>query len=115
MLLPSEEKRKAIRVPVDLETYFKKDNKEYSGRILNISTEGAFVKAVHLFDANDVLDLSFHLPGSGHMVQTKARVIWGGSLEAAAWPSFIMGIHFEHMANSDSKEIVEYIQNLLKA
>ncbi|HJZ10958.1 MAG TPA: PilZ domain-containing protein [Acidobacteriota bacterium] len=113
-MLPSEDKRHSLRVPVDLEATFKTDNHEYVGRILNLSTQGVFLKAPHLFDANQTFLFSFHIPGLDHPVTTKARVMWGGSMEGMSLSGFGMGVRFENLSQKHKEEIAEYIHQLLE-
>jgi len=111
-----EEKRKSIRVPVDLEAHLRKDNRDYVARILNLSTEGVFVKTTHLLDANDQVDIFFHLPGLKHRIHAAAAVRWGGPMEGGAVRgAYGLGISFQELAADQKEEIETYIQNLLQA
>ena len=109
------ENRKYIRLPVDLEVRFTHDKKEYLGKMLNISTGGTFLKAPKLFDPNDILDLSFHLPGGDEPLNVIGKVAWGGSIEGAGLTAFGMGVHFENLTPSVKEEIDLFIRHLLKA
>jgi len=114
-MISSEEKRKSVRIPVDLEAHFTVDKKEYPGRVLNLSIDGAFFKAQHLLDADDTFEFTFHIPGGKHPVKALARVVWGGSIEGAAVRAFGMGIRFEDLGFEYQREIADYIDRLLKA
>ncbi len=116
MMLPlSEEKRTSLRVPVSLATRIVLGNHEYEGKILNLSTEGIFVKSSHLLDAGDLVQLSFSVPGNADPVQVKARVMWGGSMEGPVSRTYAMGIHFESLTTGEQDSLSTYIQNLLNA
>ncbi len=115
MLPLSEEKRKNVRVPVSLAARILLGNHEYEGKILNLSTEGIFVKSSHLLDAGDLVQLSFLVPGDVTPIQVKARVMWGGSMEGPVSRTYAMGIHFESLTAGQQDSLSAYIQNLLNA
>jgi len=115
MLPLSEEKRRAVRVPVNLPARILQGNHEYEGKMLNLSTEGIFLKSSHLLDAGDLVHLSFSIPGSANPIQIKSRVVWGGSMEGPVSRTYAMGIHFESLTAGEQETLSAYIQNLLNA
>lgn len=115
MLPLSEEKRKSVRVPVSLAARIIVGSHEYEGKILNLSTEGIFVKSSHLLDAGDLVILSFSVPGNSHPMQVRARVMWGGSMEGPVSRTYAMGIHFESLTAPEQDSLSTYIDNLLNA
>jgi len=115
MIPLSEEKRKCVRVPVSLAARIILGNHEYEGKILNLSTEGIFVKSSHLLDAGDLVSLSFSVPGDANAMQVKARVMWGGSMEGPVSRTYAMGIHFESLTAAEQDSLTTYINNLLNA
>jgi uncharacterized protein (TIGR02266 family) len=111
----AEDKRKSARIPVDFEARFESVGRDYVGRVLNLSSDGLFIKTQQLFDTNDRLDFNFRLPGSLQPLELKARVIWGGSIEMPGIRTFGLGVRFEEVPATVRQQIDNYIRSLLKS
>lgn len=105
------EKRRSLRIPVDFRASFIHDDKTLSGRILNLSVDGVFLRASELLDSGDPIHLTFDLVDQE--IQVKGRVMWGGSVEDKVG-TFGMGIHFDHISALQQAAIELFIRNLLK-
>ena len=105
------EKRRTVRVPVDFPASVTLEEKTLTGRVLNLSIDGVFLRTSELLDAGDPIDLTFDLVDQE--IEVKGRVIWGGSVENSAG-TFGMGIHFDQISALQQAAIELYIRNLLK-
>ena len=102
------EKRKSIRVPVDFPASFSHETKEYDGRVLHLSVDGALLKSGALINSGEIIELTFELPGQ--QVRAKARIIWSKPIES----TFGMGVFFEDIPAEDKAAIDSYISDLLQ-
>jgi uncharacterized protein (TIGR02266 family) len=104
-------KRRSVRIPVDFRASFTHNEKTLSGRVLNLSVDGVFLRTSELLDSGDPIHLTFDLVDQE--IQVKGRVTWGGSVENRAG-TFGMGIHFEQISALQQAAIELFIRNLLK-
>ncbi len=102
------EKRKSVRVAVDFPASFSHETQDYSGRILNLSVDGALLKADTLINSGEMIQLTFELPE--HEARVKARIIWSRPIES----TYGMGVFFEDIPAVQQAAIELYIRNLLK-
>ena len=100
------EKRKSVRIPVDFPASFSHETKEYDGRILHLSVDGALLKSSASIDSGEIVELKFELPGQE--VRAKARIIWSKPIES----TFGMGVFFEDIAAEDKAAIESYIADI---
>jgi len=107
------EKRKFVRVPVELRTQIIKDEDVHIGTILNIGEDGVFVKTDRMFEPNELVQLLFQLPHGPHL-KVGAKIIWGGMIQGPEEPAYGMGIHFERMQPDEKDHLKDYIRSLLK-
>lgn len=105
------EKRRAVRVPVDFPASLTSEEKSLTGRVLNLSIDGVFLRTTELLDSGDAIHLTFDLVDQE--IEVKGRVMWGGSMENSAG-TFGMGVHFERISALQQAAIELFIRNLLK-
>jgi uncharacterized protein (TIGR02266 family) len=105
-------KRKFTRVPVDFPAHFSTSEKQFSGRIVNLSADGVLLRGSQLLDSGDKIHLSFQL--ASHQIRTDARIVWSGAIHDSS-KTYGMGVRFENMPETQHSAIEQYLQNLLKA
>ena len=102
------EKRKSVRIAVDFPALFCHETKDYDGRILHLSVDGALLKSSVLINPGEIIDLTFTLPKQE--VRAKARIIWSKPIES----TFGMGVFFEDIQAEDKAAIDSYIIDLVQ-
>jgi hypothetical protein len=102
-------RRRSARVPVDLPAQFTHKNREIPGRILNLSVDGAFLRASEMLDSGETIRVSFELPDA--QLDVKAKVIWSGSMRGEATG---MGLFFDGISAMQQAALELFIRNLLK-
>lgn len=111
----SGNKRKSVRVPVNFETQIAHQAKKHKAEALNLSVDGMCVHGTKTFADNDRILVLFKLPTMQEPMRLWAKVVWGRSVEGVSATTFGMGIQFEKPQPSQKKELVKFIQNLLKS
>ena len=109
------EKRKSVRVPVDFQASFSIDDRNYHGQVLNLSSDGLFIKTQQLFEPQDVLSFSFKLSGSQKILHIRGRVAWGASIGDQEDLNYGIGVHLEDVPPVENAALNSYIQTLLKS
>ena len=102
------EKRKSIRIPVDFPASFSHETKDYEGRVLHLSVDGALLKSSALINSGEIVELTFELPEQE--VRAKARIIWSKPIES----TFGMGVFFEDIPAEDKAAIETYITDIVQ-
>jgi hypothetical protein len=102
------EKRKSIRIPVDFPAFFCHETKDYNGRVLHLSVDGALLKSGVLIKPGEIIELTFQLPEQE--VRAKARIIWSKPIES----TFGTGVFFEDIRAEDKAAIDSYISDLVQ-
>ena len=91
----SRGKRKGLRVPVFVEARCQEAGKApFRGRIINLSTEGIFLKAAEPVEASARLTLEFLLPGTMSSVTVAGEVVWQRSYEEQGERFHVTGVKF---------------------
>lgn len=111
----NENKRKSVRVPVNFETQVAHQAKKHKAGALNLSVDGMCLYSAKTFADNDRILVLFKLPTMQEPMRLWARVVWGRTIESPSTTTFGMGIQFEHPQPSQKKELVKFIQSLLKS
>jgi uncharacterized protein (TIGR02266 family) len=109
------EKRKSVRVPVDFQASFSKDDRDYYGQVLNLSLDGLFIKTQQLFEPQDRLNFSFKLSGSPQVLHLRGKVIWSASVDGQEDRHYGIGISFENVPVAEKLALNSFIENLLKS
>jgi len=104
------EKRKSIRVPVHLDASFQHGDKNFNGKLLNLSVDGCFLQSAELFHAGELIDLNFRIPDQE--MEFKGKIMWVGSADKSQ-PSFGMGIHFEDPIPFQHEALETFLRELL--
>lgn len=66
-------------------------------KVLNISSDGAFLDTAHLKPVDTKIELAIRMPGSGTTFRCQARVAWLNSLEHPLAPHLPPGMGLEYM------------------
>jgi len=91
----SRSKRKGLRVPVSMEVRCQVGGKpRFKGRIINLSTEGVFLKTAEPFEASARLTVEFLLPGTMSSVTVEGKVVWQRSYEEEEERFHVTGVKF---------------------
>jgi len=83
--------------------------KLYSGKFLNISGDGMYIRCKDLFPVNTKVNLSIKLPQTRKAIDVFGIVAWNADREIQphAYPG--MGVRFIDIANDDQEKILEFI------
>jgi uncharacterized protein (TIGR02266 family) len=88
-------KRKGLRVPVSVEARCKISGKApFRGRIINLSTEGIFLKTAKPVEASSRLNVEFLLPGTMSSVTVAGEVVWQKPYEEQEERFHVTGVKF---------------------
>lgn len=111
---PGEDKRKSVRIPVQLTVRYEISGQQYSGTALNLSADGIFLKSADLLRENDRIDVSLDLSDSSTL-KIPSRVIWAQWIEGVGTPTAGMGVQFEFAQPTDRDLITNFIHHLMGA
>ncbi len=109
--MTTAEKRKEIRIPVELGTQIRKGPTVYMGTVLNLSLNGMFVKVPALFDEGDTIDVVFNLPNKQMRIEAQAEIRWRTKVENST--IFGLGLQFVSMPNKNREALGTFIRKLL--
>ena len=88
-------KRKGLRVPVSVEARCQVAGKApFRGKIINLSTEGIFLRTAEPVDASARLTMEFLLPGTKSSVMVAGEVVWQQSYEEQGERFQVTGVKF---------------------
>jgi CheY-like chemotaxis protein len=92
--------RHSLRVPVDLTdaTY-----RKFIGHTINLSQSGIAMECAAPLMAGEIVQLGFHLPGSGEKVNCKAQTIWTAEQGK-------LGLTFTQLKSPDKQRLTEWIE-----
>src|SRR5688572_20655717 len=107
----STEKRRSVRVPVDFPATIEHLGREHSGRVLNLSVDGALLSANQLLDAGEQIQLAFEMPEG--RIYVKGTIIWAGTVPGGV-RTIGMGVSFDGIPAVQQAAIELFIRNLLK-
>ncbi len=93
--------RAPVEVRVDYET-------AVSGRSVNLSQSGIFVRTAQPLPLNETLTLRFRLPGMAEDFQVQGRVVWSNPKEGGTYPQG-MGIRFLDLPSSLAEQIAAFV------
>ncbi|MFC2172957.1 response regulator [Acidobacteriota bacterium] len=78
-----EERRRAVRIPINLPITFEFDGETVTSRTYNIGHDGCFIISRDSPKAGSEINLKFWLPHSSVIINCKGRVAWIRDVEAA--------------------------------
>jgi len=105
------EKRKEVRIPVELGTQIRKGASVYMGKVLNLSLNGMFVNVPASFQEGDTIDVIFNLPHKETRIEAQAEIRWKSEVEN---PSvFGIGLQFVSMPVRNREALGSYISKAL--
>lgn len=110
-----ENKRKSVRVPVQLDIQIEHQHHTTAGTVLNCSIDGMFIKTTETFQINEVVKVSFELPGSKDRTVLRSRVMWCHSVEGTGSAILGLGIRFEHLTPEQGESIRRFIDQILNS
>lgn len=96
--------RVPIEVRVDYETVL-------SGRSVNLSQSGIFVRTAEPLAVNRALALRFRLPGLAEEFRVRGKVVWSNPRSGRSYPQG-MGIHFLELPPELSKGIAAFVADM---
>ena len=103
---PSEERRCALRIPVEMWVEESTDRELYFQRGANISVGGIFLERTIPHPRGTVVSLQFTLPDDAEPVRVKGEIVNVGE----ASTDLGMGVKFVDLSDSDRRRIQDYIQ-----
>lgn len=109
------EKRKSVRVPVELPVKLQKMNQTVEGTVLNCSIDGMFIKTAGDFPVNEIVTLTFSLPPAGSSIAVRSRTIWSHAVEGPSSPVVGLGIRFEHLSAEQQETLQKFINQILNS
>jgi uncharacterized protein (TIGR02266 family) len=113
MTLRNQEKRRYIRVPVEVEFMVKEGDSEqgllyFAAR--DVSLGGAFLRSEILFELDTILELVFHLPGEDQL-HAQALVVRVSDGDNGDEPG--MGIRFDSLHPRTAASIKRFVSRML--
>jgi len=91
----SRGKRKGLRMPVSVEARYQVAGKApFRGRIINLSTEGIFLRTAEPVEASARLTVEFLLPGTMSSVMVAGEVVWQRAYEEQGERFHVTGVKF---------------------
>ncbi|MBE9503703.1 MAG: response regulator [Proteobacteria bacterium] len=105
--------RKYPRAPIDIEASYNINNKQYSGRIIEISEGGLFFESESLHSKGTSIELSFKIPESSDiLIKAEGKVARAMDASEAGTKKVRqgMGIKFSYMTAEAKKVIANYIK-----
>ena len=106
-------KRVSLNVAIEYREKFSKDSTWYSGNIINLSAEGAFMAAEQLFPVGDDLLTRLHLKPQPGVVTITARVSWVADREIQAHDYPGMGLEFHNIPPRLQENIIQFVERQL--
>lgn len=111
---PSD-KRKSVRVPVQIEAQIVRQEHDIPGTILNCSIDGMFIRTIEMIPDNEIVRVSFVIPGTEQKMMLTSRTIWCHSMESSGNPVLGLGIRFEQLSTEQTDTLREFINEILNS
>ncbi len=108
-------KRKSVRVPVNIPVQFLRGHDQFLATAINLSEDGMFLKSDERLSANETIELVFRLAPESQVVRWRARVIWGTWVEDSKLHVSGGGVQFAEIPAAEKQELHQFIEDLLKA
>ena len=99
------EQRRDKRVPLKVPIECRSQQTVVAAMAENVSVTGLLVRSARTFLEDDVITVSFSLPGSSQPIRSQARV-------AHVVPDRFMGLELLDLQNSSREQIVRYIESI---
>jgi Tfp pilus assembly protein PilZ len=109
---PGEDKRKSVRIPVQLTVRYEIGDQQYSGTALNLSADGIFLKSADILRQDDRIEILLDLSDT-RSLKIPSRVIWAQWIEGVGTPTAGMGVQFEYAQPGDRDLINSFIHHLM--
>jgi len=102
------EQRQHPRIDVWLNVKFQSSKELVSCYMTNINKGGMFIQADEPQELGTVMALTFRLPGQGHLIRIKGKVVWNNSPGGFREPG--MGVQLIEMPEEDRHILEGFIQ-----
>lgn len=106
-------KRVSLNAAIEYREKFSKETTFYTGKIINLSAEGAFITASQLFPGGDLLLTRLHLKPQPGILNVTARVSWVADREIQAQDYPGMGLEFHNISFSTQERIIQFVERHL--
>jgi len=106
-------KRIRYRAEVAYQQKFFKENYFYTGKIINLSAEGIFIKVRKAFSIGDLLSLKINLFSAGEPLEVDAKVVWvtDKDIQPKDFPG--MGLVFHDITKNKQDKIIQFVEKYL--
>lgn len=111
---PSE-KRKSVRVPVQIEAQIERLHHAIPGTVLNCSIDGMFIRTIEMIPDNEAVRISFMIPGTEQKMVLSSRSIWCQAMESTGVPILGLGVRFEQLSPDQTETLREFINQILNS
>lgn len=109
------EKRKSVRVPVQLEAQIERRQHMIPATILNCSIDGMFIRTTEMIPDSEIVRISFVIPETNTKMSLPSRAIWCHSLESTGSPILGLGIRFESLTAEQTATLRDFINQILNS
>jgi len=106
-------KRISLNAPIEYREKFSKAVFFYTGKVINLSAEGAFVVGEQLFLTGDVLLVRLHLMPQPGLVSLEACVSWVADRQIQAYDYPGMGLEFCKISSRMQEMIIQFVEQHL--
>ncbi len=103
--LVTQDARQAPRAPVEVRVDYET---AVTGRSVNLSQSGIFVRTAQPLPLNETLTLRFRLPEVSEEFQVQGKVVWSNSQAGGTYPQG-MGIRFLDLPPSQAERIAAFV------
>jgi c-di-GMP-binding flagellar brake protein YcgR len=110
-----DERRKSIRIPIEVTIRVVNEGKDYPATALNISADGISLKTTHVFHENELIEIIFPVPNSTYKLRLPARIVWGNRIEQDEEALRQIGMEFEQLPEADQKAVLDLINRLMRS
>lgn len=114
---PERRQRISPRVGVNISVHFRVGNHPYSGKIFNLSRDGAFIATKDIFSELTYLTaIKFTLPDGEQIHDAEGFVVWKNSLENPRAPIYPpgFGLMFDSLSEGNLLAIEKFVQSQLR-
>jgi Tfp pilus assembly protein PilZ len=108
-----EELREHPRVPTNIHVAFIGGIKMITGRMLDISCSGAFIKTSDVLQPRETIKLRFFLPEGDSELEVDSKVTWVSWLSKAEGYTNGLGVRFSKISPEDNALIASFVEKEL--
>jgi uncharacterized protein (TIGR02266 family) len=104
-----EEKRRFPRIKTNIKTTYQYSGVTVRAEILNVSSNGIFIKTNYPPPIDSTLYVHFHFPGDPEPLDIEGQVVWVKQTIQAAFPG--MGIQFNKISPVHKERIQAFVES----